>query len=94
MIIDTNVLVNLFTSEFVKLSDSEKAVNQKFLDLEKQNCLIPDFVLTEYSIVMARVIPTKLGLKGDQYLKKQLNTHVIQLFSASKDLYTIITPTL
>lgn len=93
MIIDTNVLVNLFTSEFVKLSDSEKAVNQKFLNLEKQNCLIPDFVLTEYSIVMARIIPTKLRLKGDEYLRKQINNHVIQLFSASKDLYTIITPT-
>ena len=63
-IVDTNILVNYFISDFLTLNKEQLSQVDKFISLRGQR-ILPDFVITELFVLMERVVGKKFKFSKD-----------------------------
>lgn len=63
-IVDTNILVNYFISDYLTLNKEQISLVNKFISLKGQR-IIPDFVITELFVLMERVVGKKFKFTKD-----------------------------
>ncbi len=92
-LIDTNILINYLLQDHISLIEDEKYLLYQFDNLPLESRVIPDFIITEFSNVMVKVIPSRLSLSPDE--TKNLLQKVSKFINKILLPYTfIVTPSI
>lgn len=96
-LIDTNILINYILQNHISLIEDEKYLLYQFDNLPLESRVIPDFIITEFSNVMVKVIPSRLSLspgetknllqKVSKFINKILLPHTFIITPSIKELH-------
>lgn len=91
-ILDTNVLVNLAFRKFIELTPQEEKLVEIIKDLEPRERWVTDFVLTEFSLVSQKIIPTRYGFVNNRPFLSAYYEQVSNFFTKFATMFTTYVP--
>jgi predicted nucleic acid-binding protein len=69
-LVDTSIIVYDVIHSYLSLTQEEKNLHKFLKKIPPEQKYIPDFILTELSVVATKAIPTKYGIKNKKVIKE------------------------
>lgn len=88
-IVDTNIIVAAFLRDFAKINNKEIKLIELLESLPSSNLFITDFVITEFSILVQKVIASKYELKDFSKFINLKSLKAIEFLTNEFNIYQV-----
>lgn len=88
-IVDTNIIVAAFLRDFAKINNKEIKLIELLESLPSSNLFLTDFVITEFSILVQKVIASKYELKDFSKFINLKSIKAIEFLTNEFNIYQV-----